>query len=379
MTTALAVTGAAGFLGWHVRVLARALGWPEPVAVGRDELADPDRLAATLNGADRVLHLAGANRGEPNDVAAGNLGPAQALADALRRCSVPPRTVAFANSVQAGNGTPYGESKAAAAAVLRDAAAVVGSVFEEIRLPNLFGEHGRPFYNSVVATFCNVLEAGGSPEIHEDRTLDLLHATDAAALLLGFEVPGGGAAHRCTVVDLAGRLARFAEVYRTGEIPELTSDFDIRLFNTYRSHCFPDHYPIRLQARADVRGELVEAVKVHGGGGQVFFSSTRPGVTRGEHFHLVKVERFVVLRGEAEIALRRVLHDEVVRFRVSGAEPVVVDMPTMWVHNITNVGDSELLTLFWSNDLFDPVRPDTYPERVLEDLPLNAAGRRPNR
>jgi UDP-2-acetamido-2,6-beta-L-arabino-hexul-4-ose reductase len=362
VTTSTVITGASGFLGWHVRVLARALGWPEPVVVGRDELTDPNRLAATLNGSDRILHLAGANRGADDDVVAGNLGPARSLADALRCCTAPPRTVVFANSSQAGNGTPYGESKAAAATTLAEAATAVGSVFDDVRLPNLFGEHGRPLYNSVVATFCHLLAQGGSPEIHEDRKLDLLHATDAAARLLG--VDASGDVHRCTVTDLATRLTRFAEVYRTGDIPELTSDFDVRLFNTYRSHCFPGHYPIRLVTRADERGELAEAVKVHGGGGQVFFSSTRPGVTRGEHFHLAKVERFVVLRGEAEIALRRVLYDEVVRFRVSGAEPVVVDMPTMWAHRITNVGAGELLTLFWANDLFDPAHPDTYPERV---------------
>ncbi|MCW2640501.1 MAG: capsular biosynthesis protein [Dactylosporangium sp.] len=370
MTTAPVVTGSDGFLGWHVGVLARALGWPEPVAVGRDALADPDQLARKLNGANRVLHLAGANRGHPDEVSAGNLAPARALADALRRCAAPPRAVVFANSVQAGNGTPYGESKAAAAEVLREAATHAGSAFEDIRLPNVFGEHGRPFYNSVVATFCKILAAGGSPGIHEDRKLNLLHATDAAAVLLGVEAPAtpgcGGVplVHRCTVTDLAGRLTRFSESYRTGDIPVLSSHFDVRLFNTYRSHCFPGHYPIRLSTRSDARGGLTEAVKVHGGGGQVFFSSTRPGVTRGDHFHMAKVERFVVLRGAAEIALRRALHADVVRFRVSGTEPVVVDMPTMWIHNITNVGDTELLTLFWSNDLFDPARPDTYPEAV---------------
>ena len=108
----------------------------------------------------------------------------------------------------------------------------------------------------------------------------------------------------------------------------------------------------------------MEAVKAHGGAGQTFFSTTRPGVTRGQHFHLAKVERFVVVRGEAEIALRRVLHDDVVRFRVSGRDPVVVDMPTMWAHSITNVGSDELLTLFWANEVFDPARPDTYAETV---------------
>jgi UDP-2-acetamido-2,6-beta-L-arabino-hexul-4-ose reductase len=372
VTARLVVTGAEGFLGWHVRVLARALRWPEPVLVGRTELSSPDLLAATLAQAgpdSRVLHLAGVNRGDPVQVAAGNVALGQALAAGVRRCTAPPRTVVFANSTQTGNGTPYGESKAAAAAVLADAAQAVGSAFVDLHLPNLFGEHGRPFYNSVIATFCRVLAEGGTPEVHEDRKLELLHATDAAALLLDAAPPGSPSTVdapvcRSTVVELAERLGRFAEVYRTGEIPELADRFDVRLFNTYRSHCFPARYPMPLPRHADARGELVEAVKVRGGAGQTFCSSTRPGVTRGEHFHLAKVERFVVVRGEAEIALRRVLHGDVVRFRVSGTEPALVDMPTMWVHNITNVGDGELLTLFWANEIFDPARPDTYPEAV---------------
>jgi len=119
-----------------------------------------------------------------------------------------------------------------------------------------------------------------------------------------------------------------------------------------------------LPRHSDARGDLIEAVKAHGGGGQVFVSSTRPGVVRGEHFHLAKVERFLVLRGEAEIRVRRLLHEDVLSFRVSGDVAAFVDMPSMWAHNITNVGQTELLTLFWSNEIFDPRRPDTYPEQV---------------
>jgi UDP-2-acetamido-2,6-beta-L-arabino-hexul-4-ose reductase len=201
--------------------------------------------------------------------------------------------------------------------------------------------------------------------VRNDRELELLHATDAAALLLGLPVDAddpGPSVH--SVRALAQRIQHFATLYGKGEIPELVDRFDVRLFNTYRSHCFPGRYPLSLPRHADARGELVETAKAHGGGGQTFCSSTVPGVTRGEHFHLAKVERFVVLRGEAEICLRRVLYDDIVRFRVSGEEPVAIDMPAMWVHNITNVGDAELLTLFWSNELYDPSRPDTYPERV---------------
>ncbi|HEV7826631.1 MAG TPA: NAD-dependent epimerase/dehydratase family protein [Mycobacteriales bacterium] len=353
----LVVTGADGFLGWHTRVLAHARGLAPVVGVCRGGDLDG------VDGADRVVHIAGVNRGGPAEIAGGNLGAAEVLAAAIGRAAAPPRTVVYANSAQAGNGTPYGDAKAAAGAVLADAAARAGSRFVDVTLPNLFGEHGRPFYNSVVATFAHLLATGGTPEVHDDRELDLLHVTDAAALLLD-PAPGPAPMFRATVSDLAARLTRFAEVYRTGEIPALGGRDDVRLFNTYRSQCFPTHYPMRPARHSDARGELVEAVKVHGGGGQSFVSSTVPGVTRGQHYHLAKVERFLVLRGEAEISLRRLLHDDVVTFRVSGDEPAIVDMPTMWAHNITNTGSGELLTLFWANDLFDAANPDTYPEEV---------------
>lgn len=360
MTGSLVLTGASGFLGWHVRVLARALGLPDPMPVARDVLRNPDRLAGLLSGADRVLHVAGVNRGEPD---AGNRELADLLAAGLRRCATPPKTVVFADSIQAGNGTPYGDGKAAAAATLAEATRWSGSRFEDVLLPNLFGEHGRPHYNSVVATFCRVLADGGIPEVDHDRTLDLLHATDAAALLLGVDAPGAGPVRR-SVGELRDQLREIALRYGRAEIPALTSRFDVRLFNTYRSHRFAQGTPYVLPRQADARGELIEAVKVHGGGGQTFFSSTNPGVTRGQHFHLAKVERFLVLRGEAEIRVRRLLHEDVLSFRVSGDSPAFVDMPSMWAHSITNVGQSELLTLFWSNEVFDPRCPDTYPEQV---------------
>jgi UDP-2-acetamido-2,6-beta-L-arabino-hexul-4-ose reductase len=360
VTDSLVLTGASGFLGWHVQVLARALGLPKPTIVDRSTLASPERLGSALSGATRVIHIAGINRGEPSEVAEGNIDLARQLVAGLRACGTPPKTVVFANSVQAGNGTPYGDGKATAAVLLAEATRWFGSEFVDVLLPNLFGEHGRPHYNSVIATFCRLLADGGTPQVTDDRAIDLLHVTDAAGVLLGTtkEQP---TVNR-TVRELADQLEQFAATYRTAEIPELNDRFDVRLFNTYRSHLPPA--PISLIRHADARGSLVETVKVHGGGGQTFCSSTVPGVTRGQHFHLAKVERFVVVRGEAEICLRRVLHDDVLRFRVSGDEPVVVDMPTMWTHNITNVGDGELTTLFWSNDLFDPANPDTYAEPV---------------
>ncbi|WP_245670099.1 capsular biosynthesis protein [Micromonospora mirobrigensis] len=363
----MALTGADGFLGWHAQVLVRALGWPAPTLIGRADLADPAVTAGKLHGVDRVLHLAGVNRGTPQEVATGNTALAEALARALRRCAEPPKSVVYANSTQAGNGTPYGDSKAAAAAILAGAAG--GCQLVDVHLPNLYGEHGRPFYNSVTATFCRLLADGGAPEVHDDRELDLVHVTDAAARLL--DAPPTGTwdasmpALRIGVRALADRLADFAATYRGAEIPALPDRHDVRLFNTYRSHLFPTGCPMPLVRRSDHRGDLVETVRSRGAG-QTFCSTSHPGVTRGSHFHLAKVERFAVLRGRAEIRLRRVGHRQVHRFPVGGENPVVVDMPTMWAHDITNTGDDELLTLFWTNELFDPARPDTCPEPVTE-------------
>ena len=153
-------------------------------------------------------------------------------------------------------------------------------------------------------------------------------------------------------------------MYTAGDIPPLLCDLDVDLFNTLRAAMFPSHYPIPLGARSDGRGSLVEVVRSHGGQGQTFVSSTRPGLTRGEHFHLRKIERFVVLAGRATIRLRRLFSPEIVTFTVSGVQPCIVDMPTLWSHNITNTGSSHLTTLFWTNELFDPDRPDTHPEPV---------------
>jgi UDP-2-acetamido-2,6-beta-L-arabino-hexul-4-ose reductase len=361
-TGSLVLTGGTGFLGWHVRVLARALGMADPTLVTRADLAHADRLAGMLSGADRVMHVAGDSRDAPD---VGNRRPAEQLAAGLRRCATPPKTVVFADSIKAGDGTPYGTGKAAAAETLAEATRWSGSRFEDLRLPNVFGEHGRPHYNSVVATFCRLLADDDVPRVQEDRQLDLLHATDAAALLLGVDLPGAGPV-RCGVEELRDRLTTMARRYADGEIPELTDRFDVRLFNTYRSHRFPSGTPFVLPRHTDARGDLVEAVKVHDGGGQVFVSTTRPGVTRGRHFHLSKVERFLVLRGEAEIRVRRLLHDDVLTIRVGEDRPAFVDMPAMWAHDITNVGDGDLLTLFWSNEIYDPARPDTYPEQVAQ-------------
>jgi UDP-2-acetamido-2,6-beta-L-arabino-hexul-4-ose reductase len=153
-----------------------------------------------------------------------------------------------------------------------------------------------------------------------------------------------------------------------GEIPDLSTPLTRNLFNTYRAAAFPAMWPIRPQLYSDARGDLFEAVRSRGGTGMSYVSRTRPGQKRGEHYHLYKVERFVVVQGEAEINLRRLLHEDIVTFKVSGRQPKIIDMPTLWVHNIRNVGEDDLVTMFWSDQLLSQENPDQFPEQVKLEL-----------
>lgn len=360
-----AATGTNGFLGWHTRCAAREQGADiARIAIG--DHFDLQQAATALSGVDRLLHIAGVNRGSDAEVEEGNLLFAEQLAAALRAAPQPPATVVVANSTQAGNGSVYGTAKQRAAEIVRAAADDVGAVCLDLTLPNLFGEHGRPFYNAVTATFCHLVAEGGEPQVDQDRELTLLHAQDAADLLLGnVDVAAQGDLERTeTVTGLLARIRGYASVYARGEIPDVSSAFDRDLFNTYRSFTFPAQAPIRLTRHADARGSFFEIIRSHGGAGQSSFSTTVPGITRGDHFHRRKIERFTVLSGEGVISLRKMFTSEVHELRVSGDEPAAVDMPTGWAHRITNTGDDVLYTSFWTNDIFDPGNPDTIAEAV---------------
>jgi UDP-2-acetamido-2,6-beta-L-arabino-hexul-4-ose reductase len=167
------------------------------------------------------------------------------------------------------------------------------------------------------------------------------------------------------VTELYDRLREFHAGYQANIYPDLGDPFTAALFNSYRTALYPNGFPRPLKLNTDARGTLFEAVK-GGGGGQTFLSTTLPGVTRGNHFHLNKVERFLVVQGEAVIRIRKVLSDEVWEYRVCGAQPAYVDMPTLHTHSIENVGETELVTLFWTHDLFDPANPDTFADEVLK-------------
>jgi UDP-2-acetamido-2,6-beta-L-arabino-hexul-4-ose reductase len=360
----VAMTGARGFLGWHTRAALRETSTPVvPIAVGD---AFDVRAAAAAASSERFVHIAGVNRGSETEVTEGNIRFAEQAAAAIDAAERKPRVVVFANSTQATNGTAYGEAKSRAADALASAAARAGAEFVDLHLPNLFGEHGRPFYNAVTSTFCHLLADGQAPSVEHDKELTLLHAQDAADALIGAIAPTTveSFAARESVSGLLARLQSIASTYSRGEIPDVASPFGRNLFNTYRSYAFPDQAPVRLTRHADSRGSFFEIIRSHGGSGQSSFSTTAPGISRGDHFHRRKIERFTVLSGRAVIRLRRLFTDEVIEFEVDGESPAAVDMPTMWSHSIENVGDDLLYTSFWTNDIFDPTSPDTIPEAV---------------
>ncbi|WP_345801891.1 NAD-dependent epimerase/dehydratase family protein [Microbacterium sp. AZCO] len=363
--TRTVLTGGGGFLGWHTRAALHERGdHVTSLAVG--DGFDLGQAVQAVSGADLVIHLAGVNRGTEDEIVHGNALFANQLSAAIEAADAPPTRVVFAGSTQSDTGGLYGDAKARASASLSAAAGHVGGDFEEVRLPNLFGEHGRPFYNAVTATFCHLLANGQEPEIAVDRELTLLHAQDAADLLIGAASPGAldKLAARESVSGLLTRLRGIAESYERGEIPDVSTTFERDLFNTYRSYLVDRRPAIPLTRRADARGSFFEIVRAQGGPGQTSFSTTEPGITRGDHYHRRKIERFIVIAGRGLIELRRLFDDAIVRIPVDGDSPVAVDMPTMWSHRITNTSSDILYTCFWTNDIFDPSRPDTIPEAV---------------
>jgi UDP-2-acetamido-2,6-beta-L-arabino-hexul-4-ose reductase len=370
----IVVTGAGGLIGWHAHARLHAAncaagfkGTPLPydiIALNHAGFDDGPTLNAAVAGAEAVLHFAGVNRGPEDVVEVANPAIASRLARACEDVGAKPHIV-YANSTHATSDTPYGRSKRIAGEILEAAV----PKFSNLVLSHIFGECARPFYNNVTATLIAKLLANETPEVNPDGQVQLLHAGAAAqAAIDAIEAGQTGliepAPRPMSVPDLLAKLQGFHELAQVNIYPDLSDPFDVALFNSYRVETYPDGWPRPLKLNTDPRGTLFEAIK-GGGGGQTFLSTTKPSITRGNHFHLDKVERFLVIQGEALIRVRKLLTDVVWEYRVSGDAPAPVDMPTLHTHSIENVGETDLLTLFWTHNLFDPANPDTYADKVL--------------
>lgn len=371
----IVITGSSGLLGWHLRCRLSTLEKYRDAVFALDRLAfdDDERLHEMLNEADVVIHCAGINRASDEELEYGNIALAKRLVEVFQKQSSTPHLI-YANSIQCTNDSPYGRGKSGADKLFSAWAKKCSAPYTNVILPHIFGECGKPFYNSVVFTFCRQLIDGESLNINANGMLELIHAQDVSLQFIDCVERSLTGTHRLkgekiSVPELAGRLSAMHDSYRDDIVPDLRDRLSLQLFNTLRSFFYPDFYPGQLVLNSDERGTLFEAVK-NRNGGQAFLSTTKPGITRGNHFHFSKVERFLVVRGQAVIRIRRLFHDEVKEFYVSGDNPVFIDMPCLHTHNITNIGNDELMTLFWSHEIFDPEYPDTYfqPVQLQENV-----------
>jgi UDP-2-acetamido-2,6-beta-L-arabino-hexul-4-ose reductase len=363
----IGITGATGLLGWHLRAFLRSDTNLRVIPATRSSFTTAEELDALVSECDVVVHLAGMNRGNDQEVEATNVALAEALVAACVRTESIPHII-YSNSIHCGQDGAYGRSKRCAAQTFQQWADRTGGLFTDVVLPHVFGESGRPFYNSAVSTFCYQLANDLRPEIHKDIELELLHAQRVARKILEIAYEGKRGTVRVygvpvTVTELLSKLTLLAKQYAQHVISDLKEDLTLDLFNTYRSYLPPLHYPVAVKVHSDDRGSLFEAVKTINGG-QCFVSSTRSGITRGNHYHTRKFERFLVLQGTAKICIRKVFGTAVTAFEVQGDSPRFIDIPTLHTHNITNTGGSDLITLFWAHEIFDPVNPDTVPEPV---------------
>lgn len=335
------------------------------------DLGSPSgNLEQGLARAEVIYHLAGVNRPvRIEELTEGNFDLTRQVCDALRRLGRAPMLV-LSSSTQAALDNPYGLSKRQAEEIVFDFNRETGASVFVFRLPGVFGKWCRPNYNSVVATFCHNI-ARGLPIAISDlaREIELVYIDDVVRAFIGvmdgrLPVSDGKyclvkPTYRISLSTLAETIRGFRDSRVSLALPDMGDPFTRALYATYVSYLPTDSFVSALTQRSDSRGELAELLKSPHIG-QIFVSRTRPGITRGNHYHDTKVEKFVVLEGDAVIRFRHILGGDIIEYPVSGHEFRVVDIPPGYTHAIENIGQNDLIVLFWTDELFDPDIPDTF-------------------
>jgi UDP-2-acetamido-2,6-beta-L-arabino-hexul-4-ose reductase len=380
MAYKVGITGQSGFMGTH---LFNYLGLQENierVPFQDDYFQDEKTLEEWVQKCDIIVHLAAMNRhGDPQVIYDTNIELIQKLINALEKTNSKPH-VLFSSSTQEERDNLYGKSKKDGRKLLEDWAMRNNARFTGLIIPNVFGPFGNPYYNSFIATFCHQLTHNEQPNIDVDGNVKLIYVGELVEVFYSLITNNDSPVTNHQSPDTSHHIPHTSEnkvsevlallegykvnYFEKGIIPNLTNTFERNLFNTFLTYI--DHksfFPFMLKQNTDDRGSFVETVKLNSGG-QISFSTTKPGITRGNHYHTRKAERFAVIKGKARIELRRIGTDEILSFELNGENPSFVDMPVWYTHNITNLGDKDLYTIFWISEFFDANDPDTYFEKV---------------
>lgn len=369
------ITGARGFMGKNLRsALTGRCGDAHRLMLLDMPHTEEELLAAAAE-ADFVFHLAGVNRPTyPADFQKGNADFTRQLLTLLKeRGKRPP--VLLSSSIQAALENPYGQSKLSAEQAVADYGRETGSAVYLYRLPNVFGKWSRPNYNSAVATFCHNVARGLPITVNDPSvTLRLVYIDDVVEeFLRAME----GQPHRegewCTVQPvhevnlghMAELIQSFPALRDSLTAPDQSDPLVKKLYATYLSFLPPEDFSRPTVTHADQRGSFTELLHM-GSRGQVSLNVSKPHITKGDHWHQTKHEKFIVLQGEGVIRFRKVGDSTVIAYKVSGENLTVVDIPTGYTHSIENTGDTDMLTLMWANEVFDPAHPDTLRLPVLE-------------
>jgi UDP-2-acetamido-2,6-beta-L-arabino-hexul-4-ose reductase len=367
------ITGQNGFIGTHLfNTLGLFKDEFERIVFEKSFFEDQEKLQEFVNKCDVIVHLAALNRHEDAKVIHDtNILLVEKLINALRQTKSNAHII-FSSSTQEDKDNLYGKSKMNCRDLLISWSLLSGGTFTGLIIPNVYGPFGKPNYNSVVATFCYKLINNEHPIIDIDTTLKLIYVGDLINIIIE-KIRKAESSHKhiingnleISVSNLLKKLTYFKENYiDKGIVPKLENIFDINLFNTFRSYIDIEKvFPRKYIKHTDDRGCFVEVIKL-GVGGQISFSTTDQGITRGNHFHTRKIERFSVIKGDALIQLRKINDDQIYNFYLNGNEPSYVDMPIWFTHNIKNIGTEVLYTIFWINEFYDTNDPDTYFENV---------------
>ncbi len=363
------VTGWKGFIGQNlIKNLSRNKEI-EILKFGKEDTIED--LRKLIEEADFVYHLAAVNRPEnEEDFKIVNVGLTKIIVEMLLEMNkkIP---IVISSSIQAALDNPYGKSKKAAEEILIGYREKTGANVYIYRLSNVFGKWERPNYNSVVATFCYNIAHDKEVLISDKmKEVELVYIDDVVkefVQLLSERKEYTGYLQvmpifRITLEELAAKIEEFHENRKRSVVPNFSDEFTKRLYSMYMSYLEKDSLSQALELKKDERGELFELIKSKCFG-QIFVSTTKPRIVRGNHFHDSKVEKFCLIKGEAKIKLRNILTNEEVSYNVSDKKIEVVDIPPGYTHSIENIGKEAMIVLFWANEIFDPDNPDTYYEK----------------